>query len=354
MKKQKKAMALVAVVAVALLATTLFSGLNKPEEVQETAKAWIELRTKKATIEVASTDGDLNRQQALVNNVEVRYTDANGTTGEWFREKEGTFEGTKDAFTFTTDTGFKYSVVVNEADVQVTVSKDTALATVGFKMVVVDTASNKDATVSKPALMVGSNAESKEEMAEIREEAAVSEREQDLDKKGEVAGIQKPENIHQPNQETIEETVEKVEKDGEIDYVFTEQRPESDPVTEEKQEAPKKEEKPVVETTTPSESETEEPVVEETVEEVVEETTPTEEEPIVKTKLNTYERVSILVSKGNVLSAFSHNGGNGNKLNLIVDSIDGTVYHCHTKDGVSYDVTVHTANIELNGEVYYF
>ena len=354
MKKTKKSMALVAVVAVALLATTLFSGLNKPEEVQETAKAWIELKTTKATIEVASTDGDLNRQQALVNNVEVRYTDANGTTGEWFREKEGTFEGTKDAFTFTLDTGFKYSVIVNGADVQVTVSKDTALATVGFKMVVVDTASNKDATVSKPALMVGSNAESEEEMAEIREEAAVSEREQDLGEKGEVVGIQKPENIHQPTQETIKEVTEKVEKDGEIDYVFTEKRPESDPVQEE---APKKEEKPVVETTTPSESETEEPVAEETVEEeVVEETAPEEtpkEEVIEETKLNTYERVSILISKGNVLSAFSHNGGNG-KLNLIVDSIDGAVYHCHTKDGVSYDVTVHTANIEFNGEVYYF
>lgn len=309
---------------------------------------FLELKLEKEQIEVSSLDGDKSRQEAILGNLIVAYY-SNDEERQWFRatEKEGVISGSRDNFSFTTEDEFTFVVKVSGTTVEVVVTKETATSAISFEIIEVAQGVSGDPTVlnSKPALGVGFDSDtSEEERNQIRQEAASDDNAVDIDENGNVIGIQQPENIWAADK--AESLVEKGEgsvitsspeqpkeeviyQDSKGDYHLNEVRPESNPDKD-----------------SPS---TDSSQKEETVEEKVPPIK--EEEPEIKT--NTYERVSVLVERRNVISAFSQNGGSG-KLNLIVDSVSGTTYYCHDKNGSNYVITVNSGIVSFNGETYHY
>lgn len=365
------------VVSAILLAVFCFLGGNlfNKDSAQEkdTTPAYIELRVGKKEILVSSTDGTKNRQKALVGNLEVSFTDANGNNSGWFRatEKSGTYNGTIDNFSFVTEDGYEFQIIVDGTYVQAAVEKEDAYASISFTMNTHSKETNKEN--STPSHAVGfEEGTTEEERNELRQEVAKDDNAVDVDEKGNVVGKQDKENSWTPDKaqdsvdkgeativpsESTEEGSDDVITKDDEGYHLEEVRPESDPEEEEEKEEPKEE---VVSETAPENNSSEiapaepQPAVKDDeevkVEEPKEEVKP--EEPKEEVKPNTYERVSVLISKGNVVSAFSNNGGSG-KLNLIVDSINGNVYTCHTKDGAVYTVIIENGVVSFNGETYF-
>lgn len=381
LKNKKVAMLLSAI----FLAVLCFVGTNllKMKDESATDKAqgnptYLELRVGKKEILVSSTDGTKNRQMALLGNLQVSFTDADGENSGWFRatEKNGIFEGDANNFSYKTEDGYNFFVTVEGTTVQATVTKDGAWAAITFTMNTHVKEAGKENSTPSSAVGFDKNL-TEEEKNEIRQEVAKDNNATDVDENGAVVGIQKPENIwtadkaqdsvdkgeativpSKPTEEGKEEVKTDVITKDDEGYHLEEVRPESNPKPE--PETKKEEKKEEVKQETPSKESSKEeskapiepqPVVKQDEEKV--EDTPVEqpEQPKQETKVNTYERVSILVSKGNVISAFSENGGSG-KLNLIVDSIDGNVYTCHTKDGAAYTVTIENGVVSFNGETY--
>lgn len=363
--KNKKVAMLLSVILVAVLCFfggNLFTKKEIAEELERPTASYIELRAGQSSILVSSTDGTKNRQMALVGNLEVSFTDANGESSGWFRatEKSGTLEGDMNNFSYKTEDGYVFNVAVNGTNVQATVTKDGAWAAIAFTMNTHVKEISKENSTPSHAVGFDKNT-TEEERNQIRQEAAKDDNAVDVDEKGNVVSIQKPGNIWTADKaqdsvnkgeativpsESTEKGKEEVKTDvitkDDEGYHLEEVRPESDP----------KEEKVETETTSSSEKTTEpQPVVKQEEEKAEETPVETPEQPKEETKVNTYERVSILVSKGNVISAFSENGGAG-KLNLIVDSIDGEVYTCHTKDGNTYVVIIKDGQVSFNGETY--
>lgn len=370
MKKTNKKTVLT-VSAILLAVFCFFGSLLNKDSAQEKGNAtpsYIELRVGKKEILVSSTDGTKNRQKALVGNLEVSFTDANGNNSGWFRatEKSGTYNGTMNNFSFITEDGYEFQVIVDGTYVQAAVAKDGAFASISFTMNTHVKETGKEN--STPSHAVGFDKEmTEEERNELREEVAKDDNAADVDEEGKVIGTQKPENIWTPDKaqdevdkgeativpsestEKGEEKKDVITKDDE-GYHLEEVRPESDPKEEVKEEPQKEEAKQETPQPKPQpEPQPEEEVVEEVEEEIVKEEP--KEEVKEEVKPNTYERVSVLISKGNVISAFSNNGGSG-KLNLIVDSVNGNIYTCHTKDGAVYTVIIENNMVKFNGETY--
>lgn len=385
--KNKKSKKTTLVVSAILLAVLCFLGGNlfnkdSAQEKEDTTPSYIELRVGKKDILVSSTDGTKNRQMALLGNLQVSFTDANGNNSGWFRatEKTGTLTGNMNNFSFITEDGYEFQIIVDGTYVQAAVAKNDAYASISFTMNTHVKETSKENSTPSHAVGFDENS-TKEETNKLRQEAAKDDNAVDVDEKGNVVGKQDKENSWTPDkaQDSVdkgeativpsestgkgEESKDVITKDDE-GYHLEEVRPESDPEEEEEKEEPKKE--VVSETTTEDNSSKETPqpkpqpkpqpeeeVVEEVEEEIVEEEPKEEivEEKPEEVKPNTYERVSVLISKGNVISAFSNNGGSG-KLNLIVDSINGNVYTCHTKDGTVYTVIIENNMVKFNGETY--
>lgn len=334
----------IASAGILLLAIILLS-VFQPEQQKD---FFLELKTEKERIEVSSLDGDEARQEAILGNVIVAYY-SNDDDKQWQRatEKKGVISGSRDDFSFTTEDGFTFAVKVSGTTVEVVATKDVATSAISFEMVEIAQGVEDNPTVlnSKPALGVGFDSDiSEEERNQIRQEAASDDNAVDVDENGNVIGIQQPENIwtadkaeslvakgegsiitsspEQPKDEVIYQ-------DDNGDYHLNEVRPESNPDKD-----------------SPSTDSSKK-------EETVEETVPPIKEEGPEIKTNTYERVSVLIERGNVVSAFSQNGGSG-KLNLIVDSVSGTTYYCHDKNGSNYVITINNGIVSFNGEKYHY